>query len=352
MRERFDLIVIGGGPAGAAAAITAARTGKRVALLETGRYPRHKVCGEFVSAEALELLASLLRGTSGTELLRAAPRISKTIIHLASGHFEARIAPAAASIARHDLDLALWKAAIGNGVDARDGYGRFGILRKEGGFVVAAAPGIEADRLIYAAGRRSDPTAAGKPLVGIKAHFRPSHAVDAVELYFGEAGYCGVQPIGAGMVNVCALVEAEAIKSVGWDRMRAAFEVHDELRREQWEQVTETLATGTCVFRTPQPVLNGIMNAGDAAGFIDPFLGDGISLALHSGVLAGSLDDPAAYEREYRESFLPLFRRAARLRRLLRTPRAVQKAALMMMKWPAIGAAVVTATRVHHRHTA
>jgi len=56
----YDLIVIGGGPAGSAAAIAAARAGAQVLLLERGRYPRHKVCGEFVSAESLDLLSTLL----------------------------------------------------------------------------------------------------------------------------------------------------------------------------------------------------------------------------------------------------------------------------------------------------
>jgi flavin-dependent dehydrogenase len=55
-----DLIVIGGGPAGTSAAITCARSGARVLLLERGRFPRQKVCGEFVSAESLALLADLL----------------------------------------------------------------------------------------------------------------------------------------------------------------------------------------------------------------------------------------------------------------------------------------------------
>src|SRR5947208_14263488 len=56
----FDLIIIGGGPAGSAAAITAARGGARVLLLERGRFPRHKECGEFVSADPLQLHGSLL----------------------------------------------------------------------------------------------------------------------------------------------------------------------------------------------------------------------------------------------------------------------------------------------------
>jgi flavin-dependent dehydrogenase len=56
----YDLIVVGGGPAGCATAISAARSGASVLLLERGRFPRHKVCGEFVSAESLELLNDLL----------------------------------------------------------------------------------------------------------------------------------------------------------------------------------------------------------------------------------------------------------------------------------------------------
>ena len=61
-RPEFDLAIIGGGPAGASAAITAARLGARVALLEAGEFPRHKVCGEFVSAESLDILRDLLYG--------------------------------------------------------------------------------------------------------------------------------------------------------------------------------------------------------------------------------------------------------------------------------------------------
>lgn len=347
MPERFNVVVIGGGPAGAAAAITAARRGMRVALLEAGSYPRHKVCGEFVSAESLELLAFLLQGTQGADMLERARRISTAVVHLDHGHFNAPISPAAASISRYDLDDALWNAALANGVDARQGGGRCAISRGDGSFLVTSGgAALQCDRLIYAAGRRSDRAGTGPALVGIKAHFRPSEPVDSVELFFGQTGYCGVQPLSDALVNVCALVEAQTLKNIGWDRMRAAFEVHEQLRRKDWVQVTETVATGGCVFSTPEPVTNGIMCAGDAAGFIDPFLGDGISLALHSGALAGSVDDPQEYARRYRRAFLPLFRRATRLRRLLRAPSAVQKAALLLMRWPLLRASIVPATRV------
>ncbi len=77
----FDLAIIGGGPAGCSAAIMAARRGARVVLLERTRFPRHKVCGEFVSGESLGLLEKLL-GYSFRDLARDAPRISDSRIFL------------------------------------------------------------------------------------------------------------------------------------------------------------------------------------------------------------------------------------------------------------------------------
>jgi flavin-dependent dehydrogenase len=345
MPECFDLVVIGGGPAGCAAAISAARRGKRVALLEAGRYPRHKVCGEFLSAESLILLRELLLGTSGIDLLDHSPHIAKARVFLPAGGFDSRIEPAAASISRYDLDFALWNAARANGVDARDGCGRYAVARGTNEFLVlGGGPGLVCKHVIYATGRRSD--RGTSVLVGLKSHFRVQDRVDSVELYFGDEGYCGVQPLGGGLLNVCALVNADSIKGSGSDRMSAAFAEHERLREKQWEQVTETVTTATCPLGDPQPLWDGIVCAGDAAGFIDPFLGDGISLALQSGAIAGSIDDPQQYEREYRRRFVPLFRRAAQLRRLLHSPAALQKAALLLMKVSPISAAIVAATRV------
>src|SRR2546423_7239482 len=116
---QYDLVVIGGGPAGAAAAITAGRNGRRrVLLLERGRFPRHKVCGEFVSAESLALLRSLL-DSRHLGLLRDAIQIPDARLFLDSRTLTTAVDPPAASIARLDLDLALWESAVWAGVDAR-----------------------------------------------------------------------------------------------------------------------------------------------------------------------------------------------------------------------------------------
>jgi flavin-dependent dehydrogenase len=114
----FDLIVIGGGPAGSSAAISAARTGARVLLLERGRFPRQKVCGEFVSAESLGLLGNLL-DANHRSLLTGASRIEQTRVFLDDQALHARIHPAAASIARLDLDDALWNSTEAVGAETR-----------------------------------------------------------------------------------------------------------------------------------------------------------------------------------------------------------------------------------------
>ena len=133
-------------------------------------------------------------------------------------------------------------------------------------------------------------------------------------------------------------------------RMAPALGIHRRLQSKRWEQVTETVFTAALSFAEPEPLHNGIVCAGDAAGFIDPFLGDGISLALQTGAMAGEIDDPEAYATEYRRRFVSVFRRAARLRRLLAVPAPLQKTALLVMKWPGVASAFVERTRASARN--
>ncbi len=154
----YDLIVIGGGPAGSSAAIAAARAGAQVLLLERGRYPRHKVCGEFVSAESLDLLSTLL-GTHDKALLNQAIPISHTRLFVDDRVIEIPITPAAASIARFDLDATLWHAAQNCGVEAHQQttVQRFS---GDGPFSVSTSLGeFDARALINTSGRWSNLTA-------------------------------------------------------------------------------------------------------------------------------------------------------------------------------------------------
>jgi flavin-dependent dehydrogenase len=181
-------------------------------------------------------------------------------------------------------------------------------------------------------------------------------------LYFFEGGYCGVQPVtvaddasSTGRINACAMVRSDIARS-----LKEVFAQQPQLaeRARHWQPLTEVVSTSPLIFRDPEPVDNGILLAGDAAGFVDPFVGDGISLALRSGALAaeclmpflsshGSLAAAASqYQREYRERLLPVFRNSSKLRRLLGLPRPVRRAVGHLLETtPAVSRLLVRLTR-------
>jgi flavin-dependent dehydrogenase len=337
MSESYDLIVIGGGPAGTSAAITAARGGSRVLLLERGRFPRHKVCGEFISAESLALLGWLLAGAK-QDLLDQSLRLSQSHVLLDGRSLRIPIDPPAASIARYDLDLALWEAARNAGVTALaettaqpiEGDNPFRVQTSAGEFLARA--------VINASGRWSNlnlaAPAQGSRWLGLKAHFHGPVVERSVDLYFFDGGYCGVLPVrgpdGILVINACALARPGVAATFA-----DLFSRHPILhaRSRQWTPAFAPLSTFPVTFPTPRPVSGLIPNTGDAAGFVDPFVGDGIALALRSGHLAASsllhflrgdwaLDQSLRhYADGYRRSLLPVYRASSRFRKLLLLPR-------------------------------
>jgi flavin-dependent dehydrogenase len=342
----YDLAVIGGGPAGSAAAITAARAGKRVLLLERGRLPRHKVCGEFVSPEAGGLLRELLSATH-KQLIEAAPPIASARLFLDKRTLTAPVSPSAVSIARFHLDHALWQAAAQAGCDCRLETTAEDVRRDGQWQITAGEDAWQAVKLINASGRWSSLTRTGLPpdarrWVGVKGHFREANPPRSVDLYFFEGGYCGVQPIGNNAVNACAMVRAD----IG-STLEQVLACHGELwrRSRDWDPIIEPVSTAPLVFRRPKPIgQDGELNAGDAAGFIDPFAGDGIAIALRSGAKAAlaGVDD---YERWYETEILPAFRAARRFRGLLRTHSLVRWLALSFLGNKRTAAWAVKVTR-------
>jgi len=356
MRVLYDIAVIGGGPAGTAASVTAARLGAKVLLLDRDTFPRPKVCGEFVSPEALGLLTELL-GTANA-LLSQSIAINRGRVFLGGRLSTLEIRPAARSIPRYDLDYELWQAARQSGVDARsaeavknvEGDGPFTIQTSQASY--------RAEAVINASGRWSGvcgtPRAPeGPKWLGLKAHYRTTTSADSVDLYFFRHGYCGVQPVGKSVVNVCAMVRSDVARNL--DEVFGHNALLESLSRD-WQLVGEPLTTAPLVHAPPSPTSGQILQAGDAAGFIDPFLGDGISLALHTGVAAakaaclfvgGEMDlRPAAtrYATEYELRFTPAFRKAARLRRLL-SVRPLQPALAGFLKTPYLAEWILRQTR-------
>lgn len=361
--NRYDLVVAGGGPAGTAAAITAARRGGRVLLLERGRFPRQKVCGEFVSAEAISLLESLLP-PAGHRFVALATRTSKARLFIDRSVLSFAIPPAA-SIPRLELDAALWVAAEKEGIDCRQNVSVEKITREGDLFIVTTTSGAFVVRgAIDATGRWSKlrpSTTFGNghenTSIGLKAHFRNtglSNEDQTTDLYFFPGGYCGVQPLGNRDINVCAMVSSEVAR-----QLAEVFALHPALhaRSRHWVRATEVSAVAPLNFFPLQPEEDGILRAGDAAAFIDPFVGDGISLALRSGTLAGeivskiwrendSLDEVAErYGCEYQRLFARPLRAARRLRRVLTASSPVRRLAVFLMQAPGAAEYVVRHTR-------
>lgn len=351
----YDLIVVGAGPAGSACAITAARRGARVLLLEKDTFPRQKVCGEFVSSESL----GLLRGLLEENRFAACPQVFSSRIFLDGKTLTLPVSPAAQSIPRFDLDAALFIAAQQAGVDAQEDSAVREVHREGGVFhVVAAEKTYAARALINSTGRWSKLTqfdVAGKEKwIGLKAHFTEASPAQSVDLYFFSGGYCGVTPVGKDAINACAMVRADVAHT-----LEEVFTKEPRLaqRSRAWKPIFQTVTTSPLYFREPQTESDGMMLAGDAAGFIDPFAGDGISLALQSGTLAaesivpflrGNCSLPEAhqqYKAAYRRRFTPAFRNAARLRNALAAPRWVRGAAFTFAGIPIVGELLVKGTR-------
>jgi menaquinone-9 beta-reductase len=361
----YDLIVIGAGPAGSSAAITTAKSGFKVLQLEKARFPRHKVCGEFVSAESLELLATLL-APEYAKLLSEAIRIPQSRIFLDGRILQAEISPAAASIARFDMDSALWRSAQQMGVEAREQI-TVQKISFDSTFQVATTGGtFESSAVIDASGRWSNLTATPSQMpptkwLGVKGHFAEQSPSQSVDLYFFDGGYCGVQPVelageySNGRVNACAMVRADLASN-----LQDVFVKNAALqeRSQYWRPLMEPVSTSPLIFRDPSPLRDNVLCAGDAAAFVDPFIGDGISLALQSGALAArsltpyfgkKVSLPQAcenYRMAYQKKMARVYQASSKIRRALKIPRPIRKPFVFLLeKSPALTRYLVRKTR-------
>ena len=267
-----DVHVIGGGPAGATSALAALAEGASVKVYEKSRFPRHKVCGEFLSPGAVEILERF-------GLVDAFHNIGPAVIRRTLLHFGTRskrfVLPEPAwGISRFALDDFLLQNAVARGAH-----------------LVREAADTAPKPLIMARGRHFPSAKDGRStrLFGFKAHFL-GPLNDAVELFFFSGCYVWVNSVEMGVTNVCG---------IGPERLLRKFAFHhDELinsapaLRARLAPLTRTmswLSVGPLRFenRFRVPAEEGIFRVGDALSFVDPFTGSGLTAALATGALAG-----------------------------------------------------------------
>lgn len=355
MDIRFDAAVIGAGPAGSAAATVLAESGRRVLLLEKDRFPRPKVCGEFLSGEALSSLDRL--GVRSRVEAALPERIVRGVIRPPRGRGISFDLPLAAlGVSRFFLDDLLARRAAEAGAEVRFGA-RVVYAREEtpAGFRIRVVEaGTESDvgaGFVVGAWGRWDSLdrslergflrqrrrffAFSRDYAGATAPF-----AEEVRLYLFDGGYCGLTRVEGGAVNLAGVVSEKTFRRQGsrWDSLcghaRRSNPFLDRDLSGLDPGPVGFLGTGPVYFTAKPPVENGLVMAGDAAGFLDPFSGVGQAAALSSGILAGETVERAlsgqvargdlarAYEDAWRGRFSPRFQWSARLRMLILHPAA------------------------------
>ena len=319
--SQSEVLIIGGGLAGTAAAITLARAGRSVTLVEREPLPVHKVCGEFLSTEALTDLRTL--GVDVSDL----GAVPITRVRLAS-NAAAHAAPlpfTAMSLTRRNLDTVMLRTAELAGVNVLRGRGVEHHAPTSKGWQAqlrAGDPGngdtLTAQHLMIATGKhdlRGEPRPEGKQndLIAFKMYFRLQPAQQgalqsAVELLLYRGGYAGLQLVEDGIANLCCLIQRDRFTAIGktWPNLLAAMQSDCPHLAARLKLAVPLLERPLAITGIPygyvrEQSADHAWHLGDQAAVIPSFTGDGMSIALHSGRLAAEMflagRTPEQYQR-------------------------------------------------------
>jgi menaquinone-9 beta-reductase len=315
-----EVLVVGGGPAGSAVATRLAEAGRDVLLIEREAGPTDKVCGEFLSPEAVGYLGAL--GVDVSEL-GAVPIATLRVCLL--GHVAQVALPfAAQSLSRRVLDEQLLGRAVAAGACVRRGVRVQELTQANKGWVARLPDGeqIVATTVFLATGKhdlrahRRPPGTQGD-LVAFKWNYRLSEEQTralsgCVELVLFDGGYAGLQSIEGGHANLCLVVRRRRLALLGGtgdgargDELLRALSRESPHLRERLQHATpcwpRPLALSPIPYGHVQRDGDGLYHLGDQAAVIPSFTGEGMSIALHSAELAAGTylqgGDAGAFQR-------------------------------------------------------
>lgn len=316
-RFNYDVIIAGGGPAGASAAIHLANRGARVMLAEQKRFPRAKLCGEFISPECARHFERL--GVAEQMFAARPARLSATVFYSRKG--KSVSVPSAwfgayglaLGLSRAEMDERLLRRASDAGASVLEDAHVAGLVGDENR-VRGVRVRVEGSEQEYHAPLTLDATGRGRvlarrvgpqrnrsksqraPLVAFKAHLENAEVADGkCEIYFYRGGYGGLSSIENGISNLCFIASARDVRACGAEAERVMREVVCQNHRaarvlSHARTCSPWLAVSLEGFgwHSVAPV-NGLLAIGDAASFIDPFTGSGMLMALESGELAAEI---------------------------------------------------------------
>lgn len=327
---RRDPLIIGGGPAGAAAAITLAQAGSRPVLLERTSGPTDKVCGDFLSLDAIEQIQAF--GVE-TAALGAAP-IHRVRLIRGERTAEATLPFPAFGLSRRALDTALLSRAEAAGAVVQTGTIVRNVARKDNAWTVQTGDRttLHADTVFLATGKhelrdlpRANPEYGA---IGMKMYFAPAppaaKSLDgAIELTLFPGGYAGMQHVENGRIVLCIALARRAFQRYGggWPALIAAIQRQSRRFAGMLAGAEPLLPRPLAVagipygYQTRPLPADGLFRLGDQAAVIPSLTGDGMSIALHSGRVAAECwlngADSAAYHATLRRRLGPQMRLAS-----------------------------------------
>lgn len=353
----YDVVIAGAGPAGTSAAIHLAQRGARVLLAEQKKFPRAKLCGEFISPECLTHFERL--GVADQMATAGGARLTQTVFYARSGRSVSVPSEwfgrqnAALGLSRAEMDNRLLARARQVGIEVleetlvsgllREGQRVVGVRLKSGEVTseVSSPIVIDATGRTRALLRRVENQQARlgrqRPaLVAFKAHLEGARVAEGTcEIYFYPGGYGGLSSVENGLSNLCFIASAADVRACQTDAETVMRQIVTRNSRAAC-----TLAQARCpgawlavsldsFGRREAVPADGLLMVGDAAAFIDPFTGSGMLMAMEGGELAATVilrHLPAlrngaslkALAHDYRASYKELFGSRLRVCAVLR----------------------------------
>jgi menaquinone-9 beta-reductase len=362
--RRTDPLIIGGGPAGSAAAIVLARGGAKPLLLEANRETGDAICGGFISWRTLQSIEAL--GVTAAEL--GGQAVSRVRLLAGRDSAEAALPSGAIGISRHRLDSLLLKRAVEAGAAVERGVS---VKSLEAHNQIALKDGthLEADSLFIATGKHDlrglgrDRIAA--PTLGLRCRLAPhpglTHMIsDAIELHLFDGGYAGLILQEDGSANLCMAVRKDRLAEAGGEPLRLLTALGTESpalgeRLAFLDAAPQVDAIAAVPYGwIAKETAEGQFRLGDQAACIPSLAGEGNGLALASGMraaaawLAGGAATAISYQKQFAQSVSRPVKAASVLWHLAENPRTAPTLIHVTRIAPFLAGAAARFTRIGH----
>jgi flavin-dependent dehydrogenase len=336
MEANPDVLIIGGGLAGLTAALHLLRNGVKVVVIEKSGYPRHKVCGEYISNEILPYLQWL-----DVDISELQPTDIKNFqfTSLSGKAAKAQLPLGGFGISRYTLDHFLYQKAIAKGCTILKETVTDVSFTNDIFTVRTANHALTTKVVLGAYGKRSniDQVMSRKfikkksPWLGVKAHFSGDFPNDLVALHNFKGGYCGISKVENNSINICYLADYRSFKkykNIEDYQLKVLYK--NKYLKSIFENSTllfeHPLTISQISFDKKQPVENHILMIGDTAGLIHPLCGNGMAMAIHSAKIvaelvldyySGKIDSREKLEKNYKQQWKKHFGKRLFIGRIL-----------------------------------